>query len=391
MSQFAFAFAPINQQENVSSPRKRTANMANLVQDENERRGSPWRPQQVRIQPPRAAKTPLIEKSIALRHQQQQKIRKPIAVPFNLSSEGTAILPQSKPVVPEGVASKEDVVTVLPSTDIKPSTNPVEETSSALAEMTIGTVWAKQFYAVESIRRLAIHHPKHLVHHLPSIGRAVANSCMNLRSAVAKNAVLALGDLVSSMKEKMLSEIGNIVFTLLDRATCDKKFLRDAANNTLEKIIKVLACESILLALLKCAHHKSHGLRGRVAVFVDYCLKQMGTSGVSKICNLRTVVGEAALLFSGRSQDARKGGKAALMKLYLAIGQKKFEAELKSTSIHDVEAKKILSEVRPKARNSWVRTGLSLKDKIRLRREAHKQAESVAQARGGNRGGLMML
>ena len=365
--------------------------MANLVQDENERRGSPWRPQQVRIQPPRAAKTPLIEKSIALRHQQQQKIRKPIAVPFNLSSDGAAVPPQPKPIVPEGVASKDDVVTVLSTADLKPAVDPIEETSAALVDMTNTASWAKHFYAVESIRRLAVHHPEQLVEHLPDIGNAVSNSCMSLRSAVAKNAVLAYGDLYSSMQAKMMSEVDRTVFTLLDRAICDKKFLRDAANNTLGKIIKILACESIVLALLKCAHHKSHALRGRVAVFVDYCLKQMGKSGVSEIKDLQTIVGETAVLFSGRTQDARKGGKGALTKIYISVGQEKFQEVLRSTNIHDVEMKKILVEVRPKAKSSRARAGMSLKDKIRLRREAQKQAQLVAKAREGKGDCLLII
>ena len=66
--------------------------------------------------------------------------------------------------VPEGVASEDDVVTVLLSDAIQPSKDPTAEMQKLLKQLK-SSQWSVCFVAVESVRRMAIHHSALLIPH----------------------------------------------------------------------------------------------------------------------------------------------------------------------------------------------------------------------------------
>ena len=123
-------------------------------------------------------------------------------------------------------------------------------------------------------------------------------SSTNLRSAVAKNALFALNDIIRSVKEEILFKtvdsegrkngsmavnepplLDQLVATLINKTASDKKFLRDNSNRALFSLTSCVAHKDVLSALLKCANHKRSSARGRVAVF---CRKVLGTYGQRK-------------------------------------------------------------------------------------------------------------
>ena len=109
-------------------------------------------------------------------------------------------------VVPEGVASEDDVVTVLPSDAIHPSKDPTVEMQKLLKQLN-SSQWSVCFVAVESVRRMAIHHSALLIPHLKVSIKTVLKSSTNLRSAVAKNALFALNDIIRSVKRRSYSKL----------------------------------------------------------------------------------------------------------------------------------------------------------------------------------------
>ena len=377
--------------------------------------------------------------------------------------------------VPEGVASKEDVVTVLTSNVIKPSKHPMKELNSTLTLLN-STKWSETFYAIESVRRLAIFNKELLMPHLELVINATLRNCMNLRSAIAKNSLYALNDLFKSMKESILFQnfdnskssnnnnniilhhhsnnnnafiknnndnssgrnsssnnssqssndvnknthsptllINSIVSTLINRTVADKKFLRDNSNKALFTLISYVPCEETLNALLKCANHKRSSARGRVAIFVEKCLNQMGkekiqktflkstndattTNGLNHMMTLNDIVKGLIKLYNGHVQDSRIGATGALKHIFAAVGATKFQFLL-NQMVHPTESKRILSSIqRLISKNANSRKGslnqrngaMSLKEKIRQRKKMMMMAKNSNNSNSNNQFGCVV-
>ena len=197
----------------VSAPRKRKAKETFSMDINNNiaKRHSPWNHQKQQSLSERKMSLRSASKFRPIQHQKEdQNVNncnknnnniiltatiKPAAVPGTNKDKTTRINAKSKDiVVPEGVASKEDVVNVLSSDLIKQSKNPSEELKLTLKHLN-SAKWSETFYAIESVRRLAIFNKDLLVPHLQMIVGVTLQNSINLRSAVAKNAILALNDI----------------------------------------------------------------------------------------------------------------------------------------------------------------------------------------------------
>jgi hypothetical protein len=92
-------------------------------------------------------------------------------------------------------ATEEDVVQVLDRQAIQPSPNPSQERAAMHLHLQ-SQQWSQVYYAVESFRRLCIHHPSQVLDEsLNCILPLLCKSAKALRSAVARNGLLALRDL----------------------------------------------------------------------------------------------------------------------------------------------------------------------------------------------------
>ena len=303
--------------------------------------------------------------------------------------------------VPEGVASEDDVVTVLPSDAIHPSKDPTVEMQKLLKQLN-SSQWSVCFVAVESVRRMAIHHSALLIPHLKVSIKTVLKSSTNLRSAVAKNALFALNDIIRSVKEEILFKtvdsegrkngsmalnepplLDQLVATLINKTASDKKFLRDNSNRALFSLTSCVAHKDVLSALLKCANHKRSSARGRVAVFVEKCLGHMGSEKVKEIFladvtspqRLHVIVKKMSKLFNGRVQDSRAGAAGALKHLFVAVGSEHFNSILEQM-LHPAESKRIQSSIQrlvsreqSTSKRDTKKQRLSLKDKIKQRKK----------------------
>jgi hypothetical protein len=421
----------------VSSPRKRKAKQT-FSMDLNTniaKRHSPWNHQK---------QQPLSERKMSLRsatkfrpiqHQQEDQnvnncnknddniiltatIKPAVVSGINKSKANSINTKSNDIVIPEGVASKEDVVNVLSSDLIKQSKNPSEELKLTLKHLN-SAKWSESFYAIESVRRLAIFNKELLLPHLQMIVAVTLQNSINLRSAVAKNAILALNDIFKSMKESILCQddcqhinnfnnnnkdnesnavslMDSIVSTLINRTVADKKFLRDNSNKALHTLVSTVPRKETLYALLKCANHKRPSARGRVSSFVEKCLNQMGKNEIQKMFSkeismnndfsienlhqlpLYNIMKELTKLYNGRVQESRKGATGALKHIFAAVGNTKFQFIL-SKLVHPTEGKRILGSMQRLASksNSSVsrrtnksrKDGLSLKDKIKQRKK----------------------
>lgn len=130
-------------------------------------------------------------------------------------------------------------VTVMMNEDIAPSTNPKEELELALKSMSdTSTAWAERHSAIESARRIVLHHISELVANpssLPVIIKATIDSVASLRSSTSRNAILCLGLIIESQTiiELSIDQLISILISLMNRTAVGPKFVADSAYSVI--------------------------------------------------------------------------------------------------------------------------------------------------------------
>ncbi|OQR81281.1 hypothetical protein ACHHYP_16518 [Achlya hypogyna] len=127
--------------------------------------------------------------------------------------------------------------------------------------------WEDQFEGLTDLRRLAVHVPE-------VVGAAGFSACVqdvcrhigNLRSAVAKNAMLAIETLSLHVVKRMDAELDDVVPLLLKRAADTNAFLSEAGRQTLDAVVAGCAPSRVLAAVLPQATSKNCTVRKYVAV-----------------------------------------------------------------------------------------------------------------------------
>ncbi|RHY97648.1 hypothetical protein DYB35_005106 [Aphanomyces astaci] len=91
--------------------------------------------------------------------------------------------------------------------------------------------------------------------------RRLQEASLNLRSAMSKNALLALAECFEFAPDKMADlDLSTVVESILNRAACEKKFLRDAADHALAKLAAYVPTARVLTALTSVAGSKNSKL-----------------------------------------------------------------------------------------------------------------------------------
>eukprot|EP00904_Undaria_pinnatifida_P006296 jgi/Undpi1/2797/HiC_scaffold_14.g06174.m1 len=137
-----------------------------------------------------------------------------------------AVIPPSP-----GSALKPDSFDYLTIQDIRPSPNPTQELQRAMSSLPRDT-WPEIFHTLNSVRRLAVHHAALLgsQSHLHALVRDVLGHVENLRSQVAKNALLTLTDLWRGLGGALDPELPMVCPVLVKKLADKVEFLAEAAR-----------------------------------------------------------------------------------------------------------------------------------------------------------------
>jgi hypothetical protein len=164
----------------------------------------------------------------------------------------------------------------VPTSDLKPFETPGKELSLVISGLE-NNDWPEIFHTLTSMRRISIHH-QNLVQksgnksgNLHSLVLGVLKQADNLRSAVAKNAILCLGDLFQGMGICMDTEVLNTISTLLKRCADSSNFLSEVSENALVQMIDNVSASRSLAGLLTSVEHKQANIRAKAAMFIN-CL-----------------------------------------------------------------------------------------------------------------------
>jgi hypothetical protein len=176
--------------------------------------------------------------------------------------------------------------------------------------------WDVVFDSLNILRRLALHHSPVVVAQLHGLVLLLIKQVHNLRSSVAKNALLTLQDCCSGLGKHMDSELADIVPNLMKLASeKGTGFISEESERVLHSMLEHCSDTRLMSALISSANHKNPQVRAKTASYVDKCLARMGPRvvqdrGVDKIVSV-------AVSFLGEAQPmARNAGKRIMLQLH---------------------------------------------------------------------------
>ncbi|NXF42295.1 TGRM2 protein, partial [Nyctibius bracteatus] len=136
-----------------------------------------------------------------------------------------------------------------------------------------------------SIRRLAICHSEVLLCRLHDVSLAVINEVNNLRSKVSRFAIGTLGELLRTMKKHMDHRVDEVAGVLLQKMGDSSKFIRKAANRSLEIMVQNVTPARAMTALIASgAQHRNVLVRKCAA---EHLLTVMEKIGAKKLLSGR--------------------------------------------------------------------------------------------------------
>ncbi|RLN97854.1 hypothetical protein BBJ28_00012060 [Nothophytophthora sp. Chile5] len=149
--------------------------------------------------------------------------------------------------------------------EIKPLVNAKQELSNLLLQLRSND-WEGNFEALSTVRRLAGHHSSLMD---PGMQHAIVAEILkqvpNLRSSVAKNALLALEAMCAAFERAMDGEVDNMVPTLLRRCADSNTFVCESAVSSLHCVAIKCSTARVVAALTSHLDNKAVPIRREVA------------------------------------------------------------------------------------------------------------------------------
>lgn len=228
-------------------------------------------------------------------HRLQPRVRR---LPSQASSPSSSS--HSSPVGPSSAPTHTPTIQYLTIAQLRPLPDPNQSLTHLVTSLPTAD-WPENFHSLTTIRRLALHHPDILFALSPPSLRLLLVELFrlidNLRSAVAKNALLTLADVwshagrapkpkhsekgsVEGIDPRLLENALPILVPPLLRRCCDTSgFLAQTAEAAFEAVIHHTPDMARLLsALLPMAAHKHPLARRRVATVVRQCLSRLAAT-----------------------------------------------------------------------------------------------------------------
>ena len=140
----------------------------------------------------------------------------------------------------------------------------------------------------------------------------------NLRSAVAKNAILTINDLFLGLNTVMDGEVLTIVSSVVKRCGDSSNFLGEVAENAILQMIDSVNSLRALHALLSNCEHRNSSIRGKVVGFMLVLLMRKGLE-LRGSCEFDTLRMKLSKLLGDSTPEARAGSRS-IVKLLLEQG-----------------------------------------------------------------------
>ena len=136
--------------------------------------------------------------------------------------------------------------------------------------------WEENFQGLDLLRCLAMHHAEVIKPKIHDIVKDVMSQINNLRSSVAKNAMLALQSMLESLQRSMDPVVEDFLPVLLKRSADTNAFISSVADSVIASSIENLSLTRIFSALAPFLSAKSSTIRVGAAKTVDGCIQKWG-------------------------------------------------------------------------------------------------------------------
>ncbi len=243
--------------------------------------------------------------------------------------------PRPRTVAPETVET----------TELEKPENPSYELKIGL-ERIHSDEWDITFEGVNSIRKLISYHPTWLVNqNFSDIVRLIVGLVENLRSGLAKNAIVCLGEMMVTMPKQMEPHMEYVVPKLIKKYGETGNFLFQELDKTLLAMVEHLPHLKCLHSFLIHAKQKHAFLRNKCAYLVASCLENIQPNQYQ----LKEFEKHAPLIFGflqEGSQDTRLEGKRAVFHLsrLFSRNEEEFSALVKK-NVPSTEVNKVLDSI----------------------------------------------
>ncbi|CAI5727008.1 unnamed protein product [Peronospora destructor] len=198
--------------------------------------------------------------------------------------------------------------------------------------------WGHEFAALDSLRRFIKYHQDQARRQLENnvLYKLVLPAALSLRSAMARNALLCVQELIFGLKTETLTHFNAIVPVLLNRACSEKQFLKDLAKDVLNTALQAGGDEEFLNTLLATSMTEKN------AQIVSVCIIRMDRE------LLRTFVlekrssffDEMAILLNCKVVECKTAVRRSCQHTRRVIGNEKFVAlvkeKLSGTALSDI-------------------------------------------------------
>ncbi|EQC28319.1 hypothetical protein SDRG_13867 [Saprolegnia diclina VS20] len=173
--------------------------------------------------------------------------------------------------------------------------------------------WENQFEGLTDLRRLCVHVPEVVGNAgFPSLLKLVCTHIGNLRSAVAKNGMLAVETLCLYLGKRMDTDLDDVVPLLLKRAADTNVFLSESGAQTLDAVVRGCSAPRVLSAVLPHVASKNHIIRKQVAIMLGKLLSD-GRLDVAR--DVDRVIMSVCSLVNDSNNEVRDVAKPTLLDL----------------------------------------------------------------------------
>lgn len=171
---------------------------------------------------------------------------------------------------------------------------------------------------LSQVRRLSLHHSELLAEAKSQVVAKVVEHIRSLRSAVAKNALLTVGDMFFALKRELDSEASNVVAAICKRFMDSSNFLIKAAQSALLEVICNTTETKTLMILLGYIDHRNPGVRANVLRGIAALLRHAGSSieGTRELQKLLEAMSKIAQDSNG---DVRAGAREVVRCLAMDV------------------------------------------------------------------------
>ncbi|KAF0720011.1 Aste57867_619 [Aphanomyces stellatus] len=277
--------------------------------------------------------------------------------------------------------NEDKAILVLATSELVPLLD-VADDLTRMQDAILSTDWLVQYTAIETFRRGIVHHTRMASTCVAAMLDPLTAASLNLRSAMSKNALLALAESFEFASDDVMlapdATTRAVCDALLKRAACEKKFLRDAADLSLTKLATCVPSPTAAVACAAVADSKSNKLCAAGCNATMQCLSEMQRRGMTIASDTEMASGLAHQLIKFRSGKDIKTRDDALKGLvhasHIIGGIDILEALVTKHVSNKGAAIKLIADIktarngRPVSKGTRPRGGSGLRDMLRDRK-----------------------